>query len=131
MLKIAVVTRYFPSSAEPWQGRSAYQTLRVLAREADVRVFFPNATYPSLLKPRSRIYDKLDPSYSPPDVKVSYLRLSCSAPGFPAVERMDGRPRLLPHVRNFAPDLIFSFFLYPDGYAALRSAKPSQFRSSP
>jgi hypothetical protein len=32
MLKIAVVTRYFPSSAEPWQGRSAYQALRVLAQ---------------------------------------------------------------------------------------------------
>ena len=53
MLRIAVVTRYFPSSAEPWQGRSAYQTLRVLAREAEVRVFYPNASYPSLLKPRS------------------------------------------------------------------------------
>jgi hypothetical protein len=48
MLKIAVVTRYFPSSAEPWQGRSAYQTLRVLARETDLRVFYPNASYPSL-----------------------------------------------------------------------------------
>jgi hypothetical protein len=52
-MKIAVVTRYFPSSAEPWQGRSAYQTLRVLARKADVRVFSPHAAYPSLLKPRS------------------------------------------------------------------------------
>ena len=30
---------------------------------------------------------------------------------------------LLPHVRNFAPDLIFSFFLYPDGYAALKIGK--------
>ena len=72
MLKIAVVTRYFPSSAEPWQGRSLYQTLRLLAREADVRVFYPNASYPSLLKPRSRNYDKLDASFAPPDVKVSY-----------------------------------------------------------
>jgi hypothetical protein len=45
----------------------------VLAREADVQVFYPNAAYPSWLKPRSRIYMcKLDPSYSPPDVKVSY-----------------------------------------------------------
>jgi len=41
MLKIAVVTSYFPSSTQPWQGRSAYQTLRVIAREADVRVFYP------------------------------------------------------------------------------------------
>ena len=120
MLKIAVVTRYFPSSAEPWQGRSAYQTLRVLAREADVQVFYPNATYPSLLKPRSRIYDTLDTAYSPPDVKANYYNY----PALPLVSRpfngsMAARA-LLPQIRAFAPDLIFSIFLYPDAYAALK-----------
>ena len=123
MLKIAVVTRYFPSSAEPWQGRSAYQTLCVLAREADVLVFYPNAAYPSLLKPRSRTYDNLDASYSPPDVKANYY----DYPALPLVSRplngwMAARV-LLPHVRGFAPDLIFSCFLYPDGYAALKIGK--------
>jgi glycosyltransferase involved in cell wall biosynthesis len=123
MLKIAVVTRYFPSSAEPWQGRSAYQTLCVLARQADVQVFYPNATYPSFLKPRSRSYDKLDDSYCPPDVKASYY----DYPALPLVSRplngwMAARV-LLPHVRRFAPDIIHSFFLYPDGYAALRIGK--------
>ena len=40
MLRIAVVTRYFPSSAEPWQGRSAYQTLRLLPNaESDFGMF--------------------------------------------------------------------------------------------
>jgi teichuronic acid biosynthesis glycosyltransferase TuaC len=123
MLKIAVVTRYFPSSAEPWQGRSAYQTLRVIAREADVQVFYPNAAYPSWLKPRSRGFDKVDASYSPPGVKARYY-------DFPAVPLLS-RPFngwmaahvLLPHVRGFAPDLIFSCFLYPDGYAALKIGK--------
>jgi glycosyltransferase involved in cell wall biosynthesis len=119
-LRIAVVTRYFPSSAEPWQGRSAYQTLRVLAREFDVRVFFPNATYPNLLKPRSRIYDHLDPSYQTPDVDAGYYNYAA----LPLISRpfngwMAARG-LLPHVRSFAPDLIFSIFLYPDGYAALK-----------
>ena len=123
MLRIAVVTTYFPSSVEPWQGRSAYQTLRVLAGEADLRVFYPNASYPSVLKPRSRSYDKLDASYSPPDVKASYFNY----PALPLLSRpfngwMAARA-LLPHVRRFAPDLIFSFFLYPDGYAALRIGK--------
>jgi glycosyltransferase involved in cell wall biosynthesis len=123
MLKIAVVTRYFPSSAEPWQGRSAYQTLRVLAREVDLRVFFPNAQYPSFLKPRSRVYDRLDLSYKPPDVNVSYYDYAA----LPLVSRpfngwMAARC-LLPHIRNFAPDLIFSIFLYPDGYAALKIGK--------
>jgi glycosyltransferase involved in cell wall biosynthesis len=119
-MKIAVVTRYFPSSAEPWQGRSAYQTLRVIARQADVQVFYPNARYPSLLKPHSRIYDKLDASWSPADVKTSYYDF----PSLPLVSRplngwMAARA-LLPHVRAFNPDIIFSCFLYPDGYAALR-----------
>lgn len=120
MLRIAVVTRYFPSSAEPWQGRSAYETLRGLACNADVRVFYPSAKYPSWLRPRSRIYDKLDASFSPPDVKASYYDF----PALPLISRpMNGWMAarvLLPHVRNFAPDLILSFFLYPDGYAALK-----------
>jgi glycosyltransferase involved in cell wall biosynthesis len=123
MLKIAVITPYFPSSAEPWQGRSAYQTLRVLARDAEVRVFFPNAAYPSWLKPRSRGHGKLDPSYSPPDVKVSYHNY----PALPLVSRpMNGWMAarvLLPHVRGFAPDLIFGCFLYPDAFAALKIAR--------
>jgi glycosyltransferase involved in cell wall biosynthesis len=123
MLRIAVVTRYFPSSAEPSQGRSAYQTLRVLAREANVQVFYPNARYPSWLKPRSRIYDKLDASFCPPDVKVNYYDF----PALPLISRplngwMAARV-LLPHVRNFAPDIIFSFFLYPESYAALKIGK--------
>jgi teichuronic acid biosynthesis glycosyltransferase TuaC len=123
MLKIAVVTRYFPSSAEPWQGRSLYQTLRVLARDADVRVFYPNAAYPSLLKPRSRTYSNLDAAFRPPEVNVNYY----DYPALPLVSRpLNGwmiAHVLLPHVRAFAPDLIFSSFLYPYGYAALKIGK--------
>ena len=122
-MKIAVVTRYFPSSAEPWQGRSAYETLRVLAGKAEVRVFYPNASYPSWFRPRSRSYSKLDASYSPPDVKASYYDF----PALPLISRpLNGwlaAHVLLPHIRNFAPDLIFSLFLYPDGYAALKIGK--------
>ena len=123
MLKIAVVTRYFPSSAEPSQGRSAYQVLRVLSRQTNLRVFYPNASYPSLLKPGSRSYDKLDPSYSPPGVGVSYY----DYPALPLLSRafngwMAARA-LLPHIRGFGPDLIYAYFLYPEGYAALQIGK--------
>lgn len=119
MLKIAVVTRYFPSSAEPAQGRFAYQTLRLLARSACVRVFYPNAVYPSFLRPRSRTYDTLDTAFRTPDVGVGYYNY----PAIPLVSRplngwMEART-LLPHVRAFAPDIIVSYFLYPAGYAAL------------
>ena len=120
MLRIAVVTRYFPSSAEPWQGRSAYQTLRLLARETDLHVFYPNSVYPRMLKPRRRIYSSLDPAFKTADVNASYH----DVPALPLLSRplngwMAARI-LLPVVRGFEPDLIFSFFAYPDGYAALK-----------
>lgn len=122
MLRIAVVTHYFPSSAEPWQGRSAYQTLRLIARHADVQVFYPNASYPSILKSRSRRFT-LDHSWSPPDVKTAYY----DYPALPVISRpFNGNTAarvLLPHVRAFAPDLIFSCVLYPHGYTALKIAK--------
>jgi glycosyltransferase involved in cell wall biosynthesis len=124
MLRIAVVTRYFPSSGEPWQGRSAYQTLRALTSQATVHVFFPDLAYPSLLRPRTRLYSGgLDSSFTPGDVDVSYH----DYPAIPLLSRpFNGRMAaraLLPHVRAFRPDLIFSIFLYPDGYAALQIAK--------
>jgi len=122
MLRIAVVTAHFPSSAQPTHGRPAFQTLRVLSGSSDVRVFYPHATYPSWLKPRSRIYEVLDPSYSPRGVNAGYY----DYPVFPLVSRpFNGQIAaryLLPHVRRFSPDLIFSYVLYPDGYAALKIA---------
>ncbi|MGA7831656.1 MAG: glycosyltransferase [Terracidiphilus sp.] len=122
-MRIAVVSRYFPSSAEPWQGRSAYQTLRVMARKADLRVFYPNANYPVPLNPRSRSYTKLDASFSVPDVRVSYYDyfalplLSRPFNGWSAARA------LLAPIRAFAPDLILGYFLYPEGYAALKIAR--------
>jgi glycosyltransferase involved in cell wall biosynthesis len=123
MRRIAVVTRYFPSSGEPAQGRSLYETLRVLSRSAEVRVFYPNAAYPRILQPRSRTYDRLDLDFRPPGVDVSYFNY----PALPVVSRplngwMAART-LLPHVRAYAPDLVFGCFLYPEGFAALRIAR--------
>lgn len=123
MLKIAVVTAHFPSSGEPTKGRPAYQTLRVLSRKCDVQVFYPHAVYPSLFKPKSRTYSGLEASFSLPDVKVGYH----DYPVLPMVSRpfngWNAARVMLPHVRNFAPDLIFSYFLYPDGYAAVKIGK--------
>lgn len=123
MLRVAVVSRYFPSSAEPWQGRSAYQTLRILARYSNVKVFYPNASYPSWLKPGSRMYHGLDLSYSTPDVAVKYLNY----PALPLLSRVSNgwmaARSLLPDVRAFAPHLMFGYFLYPEGFAALTLAR--------
>jgi glycosyltransferase involved in cell wall biosynthesis len=120
MLKIAVVTRYFPSSGEPTAGRSLYQTLRILSQSADVRVFYPHAAYPPFLRSRNRTFNKLDPDFRAPEVAVEYWDF----PAIPLISRavsgnMAARV-LLPHVRAFAPDLVFGCFLYPAGYAALK-----------
>ena len=77
-----------------------------------MRVFYPNANYPSLLKPHSRSYGKLDAAYNPPDVKASYF----DYPALPLLSRpfngwMAARA-LMPHVREFAPEV------GPDGAGA-------------
>jgi glycosyltransferase involved in cell wall biosynthesis len=123
MLKIAVVTAHYPSSAEPTRGRPAYQTLRVLSRQCEVEVFYPHAAYPPLLKPRTRTYDSFDHAYTLPGVTAHYY----DYPVLPLVSRpfngwVAGRA-LLPHVKRFNPDLVFSYCLYPDGYAGLTVAK--------
>ncbi|HEY4009390.1 MAG TPA: glycosyltransferase, partial [Acidobacteriaceae bacterium] len=86
-------------------------------------VFFPELAYPSFLRPRTRLYNGLDPAYSPAGVSVSYHDYFA----VPLVSRpfngtMAARA-LLPHVRAFRPDLILSIFLYPDAYAGLQIAK--------
>ena len=123
MIKIAVVTHYFPSSAEPWQGRSAYQQLLEMSKRAEARVFYPHAAYPDFLRRWTKASNNFDAFYSPPEVNVRYY----DYPALPVLSRpcngwLAARA-LLPHVRNFAPDVIYSYVLYPDGYAALQIGK--------
>jgi teichuronic acid biosynthesis glycosyltransferase TuaC len=123
MLRIAVVTAHFPSSGQPTHGRPALETMRILSRTNTVRVFYPHAAYPAVLKPKSRIYDGVDTAYRVPGVDVGYYNY----PALPGISRpFNGKIAarvLLPHVRSFQPDLIFNYFLYPDGYAALKIGK--------
>ena len=122
-LRVAVVTQYFPTSAQPWAGHSAYQTLRPLSLLCDLHVFYPEARYPAWLTPAGARRPALDRSWSPPDVPVTYIPY----PVLPVVSRpLNGwimSARLLPAVRAFAPDLILNYVVYPDGFAALRIAR--------
>lgn len=122
-MKVAVVTQYFPSSQQVWAGHSAYQTLRVLARNCDLHVFYPEAVYPGPLAPGSARRAALDRSWHPEGVAVSYIPYST----LPVI----GRPlngftmtrRLLPHVRQFQPDVVLNYVIYPDGLAATNIAR--------
>jgi len=121
--RLAVVSSYFPIRAQPHRGHSAYQTLRRMTSRMDIRVFCPLATYPSFWRPRNFSYIRADPSYSPPDVPAEYMEY----PALPLISRpLNGlvcAHYILPHLERFKPDLILSYYVYPEGYAALSAGK--------
>src|SRR5580698_6072250 len=122
MLKVAVVTNYFPVSTHPWNGHSAYQTLRLLAKMCDVHVFYPQAVYPKFLKPAN---DKgsFDRSWNPPDVKATYIPY----PAVPVFTRpfngFTSAKRLMPYVAEYDPDIVLNYTVYPYGLAAVKIAR--------
>jgi teichuronic acid biosynthesis glycosyltransferase TuaC len=119
-MRITVVTSYFPTSARPYGGNSAFQTLLRLKPYASIEVVSPQEHYPDLpfLKPAR--YEPADPNWQPPEFTTTYV----SYPVIPIVTRPFNGPVvakiLLPHVRMTRPDLILNYWLYPDGYAAVR-----------
>ena len=123
MPRLAVVSSYFPIRAEPHRGQHAYQTLRRMTPWMDIRVFCPLAVYPSFWRPRTFSYVRADPSYSPPDLSTQYIEY----PALPLVSRPLNGPvcahYVLSHLERFKPDLILSYYVYPDGYAALSAGK--------
>jgi teichuronic acid biosynthesis glycosyltransferase TuaC len=125
-MRVAVITRYFPSSHEPWAGHSAYETLRILAKECDLKVFYPESRYPPLLTPGSRAGREIDLNYRVDGVEVKYIPY----PALPAISRplngLSASRSILSSVRAYRPDIILNYVVYPDGDAALRVAKALQ-----
>jgi teichuronic acid biosynthesis glycosyltransferase TuaC len=122
-MKVAVVTQYCPTPHQRWAGHSAYQTLRHLAKFCELKVFYPEATYPRLLTPAAALRPAGAPDarpWSPPDLDISYIPY----PVLPVVSRpLNGftmAAKLLPHVRRFNPEIILNYVVYPDGFAAVR-----------
>jgi glycosyltransferase involved in cell wall biosynthesis len=119
-MRITVVTSYFPTSARPYGGNSAFQTLRLLKPHASIEVVCPLERYPNIPGLKPSRYVPADPQWQPPEFQTTYVHY----PVIPIVTRpFNGRvcaKILLPHVRMTRPDLILNYWLYPDGYAAVR-----------
>ena len=122
-MKVAVITSYFPTSSNPWEGRSAYETLRVLSSRCNVHVFCPIANYRGPLRPTSSLHSRPDLSWTPEQVATTYVQY----PVLPLLSRpvngLTMSQRLLPYIRRFDPDILLNYMVYPDGYAAVRIAK--------
>ncbi len=122
-MRITVITSYFPTSARPYGGNSAFQTLLRLKPYASIQVVSPQEHYPDVpfLKPAR--YEPPDLAWQPPEFETTYV----SYPVIPILSRPFNGPVvariLLPHVRMTRPDLILNYWIYPDGYAAVRIAR--------
>ena len=123
MPNIAVVTPLLPLPDEPYRGQPIYQTVRAFQLYADLRVLCPIAKYPSwpaFARPHSPRYDL---NYSPPDVPATYF----SYPALPLVNRpWNGEicaRALSPYLEKLHPDLVLNFWVYPEGYAAVKVAQ--------
>jgi len=122
-VRVAVITRYFPTSHEPWAGHSAYQTLRILAERCELKVFYPESRYPSMLTPQSRAGRQIDWQHRVDGVDVEYIPY----PALPAISRpvngFSASRSIVDRVRAYRPDILLNYIIYPDGDAALRVAK--------
>ena len=121
-MRVAVITRYFPTSHEPWAGHSAYQTLRFLAKRCELKVFYPESQYPPMLTPQSRAGRKIDFTHQVDGVAVEYIPYLA----LPAISRplngLSASRSILASVRAYRPDIILNYIVYPDGDAARRVA---------
>lgn len=120
MARIAVVTPILPVPQDMTRGRFIYETTRALSRIADVRVFLTQAHYPQLklLQPGRHPSVLADADHTLPGVDIQTVRY----PALPLVSRLTngwvaGRQLLAP-IRDFKPDAVIGYWVYPEGAAA-------------
>jgi teichuronic acid biosynthesis glycosyltransferase TuaC len=112
---VAIVTSLFPRPANPHSGWPVYKTVQALQRYTDLKVICPEPSYEARNHDVAKDWEEYKPNIIP-------LRFS-----FPAVKLLS-RPfngaitakYLEPILRDLRPDLILSYYLYPDGFAAVR-----------
>ena len=122
-MRIALVTPMLPSARDLTRGRYILETAAGLSRLAQVRVFHQTNRFP--------VPNRLASKRLAGAEKDDTLRgLDVEAFGYPSVpfatRLLNGFTSscfLTPRVRAFAPDIILAYWVYPDGFAAVRSAR--------
>lgn len=122
-MRILIVTSQFPIAGEPNRGRPIFQTVRELSKLADVRVLSPIASYPRWATPRSYLFRAADAAHTVPDCDVRYV----DYPALPGLTRpfngwLCARTLHAP-LREFKPDVVLSYWLYPDAFGAMHAAR--------
>ncbi|WP_161784231.1 glycosyltransferase [Aquabacterium sp. NJ1] len=114
-----------PVPHDQTRGRYIHETARALSKLATVKVFFQQSRYPKLpfVAPRSFLDGQVGPDYRIDGIDVETF----TYPVFPLISRaINGHVSshlLTPRVAAFKPDVVLAYWVYPDGYAALRTAR--------
>jgi glycosyltransferase involved in cell wall biosynthesis len=118
-MKISIVTPSYPTEAEPYRGAPIWSTLRGLAHYANLKAYCTMPDYPFLYQPRTYMY-------SPPSGQLENFGFDSLGIRYPAIpwltRTLNGRliyRRLRALVEADVPDLLLTYWVYPDGYATV------------
>lgn len=126
-MRILVISSQFPLAADPLRGRPILQTVRELARIAEVEVASPVAIYPRWALPSRYPFHEPDPGYRPlPGIPTRYVRYR-ALPGLTrAFNGWACARALLRDVPRGLHDVVLGYWLYPDCFGALAWARARQ-----
>ena len=109
-----------PVVDDPTRGRYILETATALARRAEVRVYF-QVNRPPFGRALAKVLDRAPGSDTAIEVE------SLTYPALPWLTRLVNGTvssvALTPRLRRYRPDLILGYWLYPDGYAAVKTAR--------
>jgi teichuronic acid biosynthesis glycosyltransferase TuaC len=125
-MKIAIITQNFPVREAPYQGHSVYQTALRMSRLAEVKVYSPQPHYLPPLKSKTRAWRSVDTSYSPDGIETLYVNYPAIAGITRPINGWVCAHYLEPILRLALPDVILNYWIYPDGFAAVRLGRRLQ-----
>lgn len=125
MTRIALVTPILPVPQDPTRGRFILETAKALARQANVRVFLQQASYL-----HTRLIGQRPPSAAPLVGPLNIDGLDVRAGTYPAVPKLSRAANgwlcgnsVLRDMRDFKPDAVIGYWVYPEGAGALQAAR--------
>lgn len=125
MHKIALVTPVLPVPFDTTLGRFILEIARSLSERATVKVFLLHSQYPRIverMQSQGFLTGRVPPGYTLDGIDLTTI----SYPALPMISRglnpLISSRLLLPHLKKFEPDVVLGYWIYPDGYAAVKVA---------
>lgn len=128
-LKILMLTRLFPSSAQPTLGTFCLERARALAQVADVRVMVPTPYFPSWIKISKQwsVWSEVEREGTLEEgIRTTYPRYFLVPKLGTFLQGISishcAYQNYLSDYEDWVPDIIDGHFAFPDGYAAVNLA---------